>query len=152
MSKHRFFAVSLFAALLLAVPALAQDAPAEPAAAQQQPQKKSTLNKIVAIRNLRCDALLRAKTATMQANIFSSEASHARGSSKVTAEKSKNAHEGAAGAAYEEAGNLKRRMEKLANEYVEALRLKWYQTEDIAQKIRIERKIEASLEIVAEGC
>lgn len=151
MSKHRLFAVSFFAAILLVVPALAQDAPAEPAA-EQEPTKKSTLNKIVAIRNLRCDALLRAKTATMQANIFASEITHARGPLKVNAEKSKNAHEGAAGAAYEEAGNLKRRMEKLASEYVEGLRLKWYQTEDVAQKIRIERKITASLEIVAEGC
>jgi hypothetical protein len=123
------------------------------AMAQEETRKKdTTLANLAAVSALRCDALRRGKIATRQADIYRTEASHAYGIGRINAEGQTAAKEAAAGAAFEESGRLKRRLAGMVDGYVSARRLEWYQTVDVALKIRLEEKITVAQEILSEGC
>ena len=139
--------VALALSLLLASPAWAQDPPADDAAV-----KVVTLQKLVAVHNLRCDALLRGKQATTSANIHRSQLGHARGGLGLAGEAQIRQYEGQASAAFEEAGSLKRRVTRMADDFVTQQRALWYATVDIAQRIRIEKLILGAREILDTPC
>lgn len=128
---------------LTAVPAVAQDA---------QPASNLTLAKLVAVRNLRCDALQRGEQARLAADVHRASLTGASGVTRINAESQISQSEAEAGAAFEEAGNLKRRLGTMLERYVADHRLKWYQTPDEAERVRIEDLIGGAREIVAEEC
>ncbi|MCO4772898.1 MAG: hypothetical protein KDA24_22895, partial [Deltaproteobacteria bacterium] len=115
---HRFtLLVTALATLSFAAPAPAQ-APAE---AKKAPTL--TLAKLVAVRNLRCDALSRGKRARLRADIHRAELTGAFGPSKISVETQIAQSEAESGAAFEEAGNLRRRLEGMTERYVSDHRL-----------------------------
>jgi hypothetical protein len=134
-------------AVCLAAPASAQDA-----APAEGEVKVVTLQKLVAVRNLRCDALQRGKQATTSANIHRSQQGHARGVLQLNAEAEIKRFEGEASAAFEEAGAMKRRLTRMSEEFLTQQRAAWYATVDIAQRIRIEKMILGAKEIIDEPC
>lgn len=133
--------------LVLLIPAsgFAQEAPKDDA-------PEITLKKLVAVRNLRCDALQRGKQATTSANIHRSQQKHARGGLASVSKQEIVRFERTAGAAFEEAGGLKRRLQRMSETLINSNREAWYATVDIAQRIRIEKRILAAQEIVEEPC
>ena len=137
--------VSLLSAVLLLLVAA-------PAGAQDSEGSEISLANLVAVSSLRCDALRRGKVATRQADIYRTEASHAAGMARINAEQRVSAKESEAGAAFVEAGRLKRRLARMTDGFVSARRLEWYQTVDQARKIRLEDMIKAAQEILEEGC
>ena len=134
-------------ALLTASPVLAGDPPAGDAEV-----KVVTLKKLVAVRNLRCDALLRGKQATTSASIHRSQQGHLLGALQMNAEELIKRYEGEASAAFEESGALKRRLTRMSEELLSQQRAAWYATADIAQRIRIEKRILGAKEILDEPC
>lgn len=122
------------------------------AVAQEEATKDTTLANLAAVSALRCDAIRRGKIATRQADIYRTEASHAHGMGRINAETQTSAKEAEAGAAFEESGRLKRRLATMVDGYVSARRLEWYQTVDIAVKIKLEDKILTAQEILTEAC
>jgi len=122
------------------------------AVAQEEVPRQVMLANLAAVSALRCDAIHRGKIATRQADIYRSEASHAVGMGRINAETQTSQKEAEAGAAFEESGRLKRRLAGMVDGYVSARRLEWYQTVDVAQKIRLEDKIVTAQEILSEGC
>ncbi len=139
--------LALVVALLTAGPVLAQDAPKEEAQATNV-----TLKKLVAVRNLRCDALRRGKQSTTSANIHRSQQRHARGTLQLNAEAQIKRYEGEAARAFEDAGSAKRRLTRMSDKYLKAQRAAWYATVDVAQRIRIEKRILGAKEILDEPC
>jgi hypothetical protein len=133
--------------LMIAPPALAQDAPAA------EPEVKAmTLRKLVAVRILRCDALMRGKQATTSANIHRSQARHTRGVIGLNNENEIKRFEGVAGRAFEDAGSAKRRLTRMSDRFLKEQRAAWYATPDIARRIQIEKMILGAKEILAEPC
>ena len=143
MSRVRLIVPMLVAVLLacLALPAMAQDAPAQ-----------HTTANLAAVASLRCDALRRGKVATQQADIYRTEATHARGVARIEAEQRVADAEAKASAAFEEAGRLKRRLAGMVDAYVSQRQLEWYQTVDQAAKIKLEDKIGFARELMEQGC
>ncbi len=134
--------VSLLGLLFVLPAAMAQDGGA----------KDTTLANLSAVSALRCDAIRRGKIATRQADIYRTEASHAHGMGRINAEQQTAAKEAEAGAAFEESGRLKRRLAGMVDGYVSARRLEWYQTVDVAHKIKLEDKITVAQEILTDAC
>lgn len=139
--------LAIVVALLTAAPALAGDPPASDAEV-----KVVTLKKLVAVRNLRCDALLRGKQATTSATIHRSQQRHAVGGLKLLAEAEIRRFEGEASAAFEESGALKRRLARMSESFLQQQRAAWYATVDIAQRIRIEKMILGAKDLLDEPC
>jgi hypothetical protein len=138
--------VSLLCVVLLS-------AVAAPGFAQEGEEDKAyTLANLRAVSDLRCDAIRRGKVATRQADIYRTEAYHARGIAQIQAEQRMSDSEAGASAAFEEAGRLKRRLARMVDAYVSARRLEWYQTVDHAVKIRVEGKILFAQELLQAGC
>ncbi len=150
----RTYAVLLALAVTLSVapPASAQESEATPAELADHKPSGITLAKLVAIRNLRCDALQRGKTARLRADIHRSEVSSAQAGRKIIVRQEATAAEEQAGAAYEEAGNLKRRLKRMLERFTADHQLLWYQTVDEAERVRIEEMIITGREIVDEAC
>jgi hypothetical protein len=111
-----------------------------------------TLAKLVAVRNLRCDALGRGKRARLRADIHRAEVGSTLGPNKINVESKVTQAEAEAGAAFEEAGSLKRRLGGMLDRYVADSRLQWYQTVDEAERVRLEDLIAGANEIVDEPC
>ena len=144
------FAIGL--SLTLAPAAAAQDAEETPADLADHKPSGITLAKLVAVKNLRCDALLRGKRARLRADIFRAEISSAQATRKIIVRQEATKAEEDAGAAYEEAGNLKRRLKSMLERFTADHQLLWYQTVDEAERIRIEEMITAGREIAEEAC
>ena len=111
-----------------------------------------TLAKLVAVRNLRCDALGRGKRARLRADIHRAEVRSTLGPTKVNVQSKVTQAEAEAGAAFEEAGSLKRRLDGMLERYVADSRLQWYQTVDEAERVRLEDLIGGAREIVDDPC
>jgi hypothetical protein len=157
------FVRAVRAALVLAIslplaPALAQQpaaSPPPPALASGDAARDGnsiSLQNLVAIRNLRCEQIRSGKSAAMRANIHRSEATHAQGPARLDAEQQLAAAEAESGAAFEQAGNLKRKLAEMSEAFLSAHRLLWYQTVDQAKKLGLEEQIKAALEIQAGSC
>jgi len=140
--------------VLLSVLSLAPVATAQsPAAGATTSQPSNlTLAKLVAVRNLRCDALNRGKAARLRADIHRAELTGAMGPSKINVESKVSQAEAEAGAAFEESGGLKRRLATMMERYIADHRLLWYQTTDEAERIRLENLINGAREIIDEPC
>jgi hypothetical protein len=119
---------------------------------EAEAKEQYTLANLVAVSHLRCDALGRGKAATRQADIFRTEAYHSGGAAKIRAEEKMVEAEAVAGAAFEEAGRLKRRLARMVDAYLSARRLEWYQTVDFGEKIRLEDLILAAKEVLNQAC
>ncbi len=144
--------LALAVTLTLAPSASAQESEATPAELADHKPSGITLAKLVAVRNLRCDALQRGKTARLKADIYRSEALSAQAGRKIIVKQEASAAQEQAGAAYEEAGNLKRRLKRMLERFTADHQLLWYQTVDEAERVRIEEMITAARETVDEAC
>ena len=147
MPSIRFVAwsASLLAALLFGDVAFAQDT-------AREPSETMTLAKLGAVQELRCDAKRRGKAESLKTNIYRAEMNALRGPAR-TGYKAKVAEaEAKAAASYEEAGSLKRRLDRMVEGYVSARRLDWYKQVDEAEKIHLEEKILLALEIQTGVC
>ncbi len=144
--------LALAVTLTLSPSASAQESEATPAELADHKPSGITLAKLVAVRNLRCDALQRGKTARLQADIHRAEVSSAQATRKIFVRQEASAAEEQAGAAYEEAANLKRRLKRMLERFTTDHQLLWYQTVDEAERVRIEEMITAGREIVDEPC
>ena len=152
MATSRLHLASVAALLLFGAATLPSSASAQSGGEDAAPVREYSLANISAVYGLRCDSLRRGKVKSREAMIYRSEAERVRGPARLASEQRYTQAEGAASAAFDESGRLKRRLERMVDSFVSAHRLKWYQTEDQAQKIRIEAKIKTALEIKAEGC
>lgn len=130
----------------------AQENEATPAELADHKPSGITLAKLVAVKNLRCDALNRGKRARLKADIHRAEISSAAATRKIIVEQEATQAEEEAGAAYEEAGNLKRRLKRMVERFTADHRLLWYQTVDEAERVRLEEMIGAAVEIQEEAC
>ena len=150
----RSFLVFLILGSTLLLPSRlpAQDAEATPAELADHKPSGITLAKLVAVKNLRCDALLRGKRARLRADIHRAEISSAQATRRIIVEQEATQAEEEAGAAYEEAGNLKRRLQGMLERFTADHRLLWYQTVDEAERVRLEEMIVAGREIAEEVC
>jgi len=148
MSSRPLFAA---AALLLSA-SFTGSAEAQNRAPQGEPSETVTLAKIGAIQELRCDAKRRAKSETLKTNIYRAEMNALTGPAKMGYKSKVEEAEAAAAASYEEAGAMKRRLDRMVDGYVSARRLDWYKQVDEAEKIHLEEKILLALEIQASGC
>ena len=146
MSSRAF---ALIASLLLAGGVASAAAQPAPAAA---PSETVTLAKIGAVQELRCDAKRRGKAETMKTNIYRAEMDALRGPAKAGYKSKVEEAEAKAAASYEEAGSLKRRLDRMVEGYVSARRLDWYKQVDEAEKIRLEEMILLALDIRQDGC
>lgn len=148
-----FLALTTLAlSLTLGAPASAQESEATPAELADHKPSGVTLAKIVAVKNLRCDALNRGKRARLKAQIYLAEIPSAQATRKIIVEQEATQAEAEAGAAYEEAGNLKRRLKRMLERFTADHRLLWYQTVDEAERVRLEEMIAGANEIVEEAC
>ncbi len=147
-SRSVLTAAVLLLTASIAGPAGAQDRRGDPAA----PSETVTLAKIGAIQELRCDAKRRAKSETLKTNIYRAEMNALTGPAKLGYKAKVEEAEARAAASYEEAGSLKRRIDRMVDGYVSARRLDWYKQVDEAEKIHLEEKILLALEIQAGGC
>ena len=119
----------------------------------QRAQNVPTTDRMVAIRNLRCQALARAKAATVRANIKATEVSGARNPVvRITAERQLQAEQSAASSAYEEVAALRRRLSRMVDQYTTALQQDLEGTEDAEQRTRLENQIEAGQAILDRSC
>jgi hypothetical protein len=150
MTSLRFalFAASMFLLGAFAAPAHAQGRDG----ASVEPAKNVTLAKLGAIQELRCDAKRRAKAETLKTNIYTAEMNALTGPAKMGYKAKVMAAEANAAASYEEAGSMKRRLDRMVDGYVSARRLDWYKQVDEAEKIHLEEKILLALEIQTSGC
>lgn len=144
--------LALAVTLTLAPSALAQESEATPAELADHKPSGITLAKLVAVRNLRCDALQRGKTHRLKSDIYSAEVSSAQAGRKIIVRREASAAQERASAAYEEAGNLKRRLKSLHERFTADHQLLWYQTVDEAERVRIEEMLTAGREIIDEPC
>jgi hypothetical protein len=144
--------LALAVTLTLSPSASAQDSEATPAELADHKPSGITLAKLVAVRNLRCDALSRGKQARLKADIYRAEVSSAQLGRKIIVRQEATAAEEEAGAAYEEAGNLKRRVKSMLERFTADHQLLWYQTVDEAERVRIEEMINGAREVVDEAC
>ena len=139
-------------ALVSSSTAPAQDPEPTPAELADHEPSGLTLAKLVAVKNLRCDALNRGKRARLRADIHRAEISSAQVTRKIIVEQEATMAEEEAGAAYEEAGNLKRRLARMVERFTADHRLLWYQTVDEAERVRLEEMIAAAGEVQDEAC
>ncbi len=144
--------IALALLFLLAPGATAQESEATPAELADHKPSGITLAKLVAVKNLRCDALLRGKHARLEANVHRAEISSAQATRKIIVEQEAAMAEEQAGAAFEEAGNLKRRLASMLERFSADHKLLWYQTVDEAERVRIEDMIGGAREIAEEAC
>lgn len=140
---RRFTLVALLAALSLPAVASSQD---------EVPENTITLAKLVAVRNLRCDALDRGKRARLRADIHRAELTGTLGPAKINVETQVSQAEAESGAAFEEAGRLRKRLGGMHERYVAHHRLLWYQTPDEAERVRLEDLIHGAKEIIDAPC
>ncbi len=101
---------------------------------------------------LRCEALDRGKLATRKADIYRSEASRAVGPGRVQAEQKETEFSEQASAAFEEAGRLKTRLKGMVETYVSQRKLEWYQTVDLARRLKIAEQIRLARDLAEQGC
>ena len=127
------------------------EAPAQ--AATQRDQNVPTTDRLVAIRHLRCQALARAKAATVRANIRATEVSGARNPvARVSAERQLQAEQSAASSAYEEVASLRRRLSRMVERYTTALQQDLEGTEDVEARTRLENQIVEGQAILDRSC
>jgi hypothetical protein len=112
----------------------------------------SGLNKLVQLKLLRCDALQRAKLAKQKSDIYRSDALHATPIRKIQLEEMLSREEQTAGQAFDEAGNLKRSLERQADAFTSSQRMAWYKTNDLAKRIKIEELIAEAQRMLESGC
>jgi anti-sigma28 factor (negative regulator of flagellin synthesis) len=123
------------------------------AAASQRDQNVPTSDRLVAVRNLRCEALDRAKAATIRANIRAGEMSAARNPvARITVERQLQAEQSAASSVYEEAAMLRRSLTRMVERYTTALQQNLESIEDADQKTRLENRIEEGQAILDRSC
>jgi|GEM_PF-5875150 len=134
----RFAPVLLAALFLMPAPAMAT--------------KGSGLNKLVQLKILRCDALQRGKLARMKGDIYRSDALHATPIRKIELERLLAEQMQQSGAAFEESGSVKRRLERQADAFISEQRMAWYKTTDQARKIKIEDLIAEAQRMLESGC
>jgi hypothetical protein len=134
--------------LLLALASLSFAAPAR----AQEEAGGMTVAKLVTIKNMRCDALQRGKRARLQADVYRTEAGNQRGQLQLAAEQNVANAEAEAGAAFEEAQQLKKRLDDMFSRFVSEQRLKWYETSDEAERLRLEELINEAKALVDEAC
>ena len=96
--------------------------------------------------------MTRGKRARLRADVHRSEVTTAFGPNKISAEQRVAQAEEEAGAAFEEAANLKRRLGDMLDRYVADQRLQWYQTTDEAERVRLELMISEARELAEEPC
>lgn len=144
--------IVLALSLTLSPAASGQEAVETPAELADHKPSGITLAKLVAVKNLHCDALQRGKRARLRATIFRSEISSAQVTRKIIVEQEATQAEEEAGAAYEEASNLKRRLNSMLERFTADHRLLWYQTVDEAERVRLEEMISAGRAVGDEVC
>ena len=148
----RFILVVLIAAssFALGAPAAAQESAADQQEAAK-PTAELTLTKLATVKTLRCDALSRAKRATRKALIYQNDTSLG-GQLGMVAEEKVSQAQAEAGALYEEASSLKKRLAGMVDRFNAAQRLLWYETVDEAERIHIEERILTAKEMAEEPC
>lgn len=116
------------------------------------PATQITLPKLVAVRDLRCDAIRRGKAERLKADIHRAETTSARPTDRIDAERRVSDREATAAAAFEEAGRLKARLERMTEAFIGARRKEWHGTVDEAERIRLEELILQAREFLDLGC